>query len=147
MKKTTIFMFLVVAAMATVNAQTTPNNYRTEFDTKYPNSNASWKNENGYNNAYFNDDTKRQRMVSYDQNGRMVSNGTMISPIDVPVNINAYHKKNYPTDSGYRVWRDEMNGTTTYYSVTGTNRYYFDRDGNYIRTGNLNDARLEKNPE
>jgi hypothetical protein len=136
MKKITIIMLLVASAIMTASAQV-PDSIRMGFDKKYPNSNATWKTENGNYNAYYTDAGKSQRMISYDKNGRMISNSTLINSSDVPANISTYYKNNYPTDTHYKVWMDDMNGSKSYYINSGNNRYYFDSNGNYLRSGSV----------
>jgi len=136
MKKAAIMMLLFIGAIITANAQV-PDNIRTDFDKKYPNTNATWRSENGSYNAYYTDAGKKQRMISYDQKGQMISNSTFINTSEVPATITTYYKTNYPTDTGYKVWMDDMNGTKSYYVISGTNRHYFDSKGNYVRSGSV----------
>jgi hypothetical protein len=145
MKKSAIIILFIMATITVIQAQT-PSNVQSEFEKKYPNSNAKWKTEFGNYNAYYTDEQKQQRMISYDKSGNIVSNSTMITGKEVPQNISSYYKNNYPTVTDYKVWKNDMNGNVSYYTVNGNDLYYFDTNGNYTRKRSMND-KMNSSPD
>jgi len=146
MKAKLITVVFFAASIMMANAQV-PDNVRTGFDQKYPNSNATWKVENGNYNAYYTDASKNDRVVSYDKDGQMLYSRTRVTGSAIPGGISTYYTSNYPTESKYDVWMEEdARGTRSYFSVRENNRLYFDGTGNYSRTApvDMNDPMYDK---
>jgi hypothetical protein len=128
-----IFVVSICSTVMNVNAQA-PDSIRTSFNRTYPNVNATWKNENGNYNAYFNDERNQQRVIGYDKAGTILYNRTQINSTDVPAGISSYYGTKYPNQTNYSVWMEDNNGKRSYYTIQDNSRLYFDNNGNYVRT-------------
>ncbi|MGB3076563.1 MAG: hypothetical protein WBB36_14640 [Chitinophagales bacterium] len=134
MKKQCLFM-LVMAFGLTVAVAQTPGTVISRFKTDYPAANAvEWKADADRYKVTFTDEQNLHHMLIYDKAGKVYGRESELAEANVPASINEYIIKNYPKETGARVWLTENEaGLKSYYTPIDDAVLFFDKDGKFVR--------------
>jgi len=145
--KKLLFILMLVFALHTIHAQSfgiakgetasseTPEAVTKQFKKDYPTLNVMWSKENYNWRADYTDPvTNLAGLVVYDKSGRVIRSENELQANSYPGSINDYHNNTLPKPTKYRVYASkDTTGAQSFYSTTGGETYYFDKDGNYVK--------------
>lgn len=103
-----------------------------QFKKDYPTFTPTWSREgDDYRADYVNPSNGNFGMVVYSKNARVLHSETELEANSYPGSINDYHQSNLPAKR-YKVYSTkDTSGTTSFYSTSDGQTYYFDKDGHF----------------
>lgn len=146
MKKTILLAMAIIginAAIAQTNTAmpapgsgNTPPNVTNQFKANYPNASASWTSDGSYYRAeYLDSPSSTWHANVYDKDGNIAYTEYQLGSNSYPAGISNYYTSKYPNES-YMVWLSkDVDGNQTYYITRNPDWIYFDKDGNYDKSG------------
>jgi hypothetical protein len=110
-----------------------------QFKKDFPSFTPTWSKE-GYNYRADYTDPKDGTlgMIVYDKNAKIVRSETELQANSYPGSINDYHTSNLPSKKFKVYATKDTSGTTSFYSTSDGQTYYFDKNGHF--KGRMNPA-------